>query len=86
MPSETLVNAQYDKMISQYRVLTGMGKLVHSLGLQWPEEGQVGKKADQAPEQKEAPPKQSSQQEGAPAPDKSVAIYVSPLDRRLNQL
>ncbi len=79
-----LVNAQYDKTISQYRVLTGMGKLVHSLGLQWPAEGQVEEKADQAPEQKEADPKESTQQEGAPAQDKSAAIYISPLDRRLN--
>jgi adhesin transport system outer membrane protein len=33
-----LVNASYDKLLSEYRVLSGMGKLVHTLGLEWPEE------------------------------------------------
>lgn len=33
-----LVNARYDRMDSEYRVLAGMGNLVHTLGLQWPEE------------------------------------------------
>jgi outer membrane protein, adhesin transport system len=33
-----LVNASYDKLFSEYRVLSGMGKLVHTLGLAWPEE------------------------------------------------
>ena len=36
-----LVNAKYDKMYSQYRVLGGMGKLVHTFGLQWPVESQL---------------------------------------------
>jgi len=36
-----LVNAKYDKLFAQYRVLSGMGKLVHTLGLQWPVESQV---------------------------------------------
>lgn len=36
-----LINAQYDKMYSAYRILSGLGKLVHSLGLQWPEESRV---------------------------------------------
>jgi adhesin transport system outer membrane protein len=31
-----LVNARYDKTYSQYRVLSGMGKLIDTLGLQWP--------------------------------------------------
>jgi outer membrane protein TolC len=31
-----LVNARYDKTYSQYRVLSGMGKLINTLGLQWP--------------------------------------------------
>jgi hypothetical protein len=30
------VNAQYDKTYAQYRILSGIGRLVHSLGLQWP--------------------------------------------------
>jgi adhesin transport system outer membrane protein len=37
-----LVDAQYDKTYSQYRVIAGLGKLVHTIGLQWPEESQVG--------------------------------------------
>ena len=32
-----LVNARYDKMYSEYRILSGMGKLVSTVGLQWPE-------------------------------------------------
>jgi len=36
-----LVNAKYDKMFAQFRVLSGIGKLVHTLGLQWPVESQV---------------------------------------------
>ena len=36
-----LINAQYDKMYSSYRTLGGLGKLVHTLGLQWPEESRV---------------------------------------------
>lgn len=41
-----LINAQYDKMYSSYRILNGLGKLVHSLGLQWPEESRVDKSAN----------------------------------------
>jgi adhesin transport system outer membrane protein len=33
-----LLNASYDKLLSEYRMLSGMGKLVHTLGLAWPEE------------------------------------------------
>ena len=36
-----LINAQYDKMYSAYRILNGLGNLVHTLGLQWPEESRV---------------------------------------------
>jgi adhesin transport system outer membrane protein len=36
-----LINAQYDKMYSSYRILSGLGNLVHVLGLQWPEESRV---------------------------------------------
>lgn len=36
-----LVNAAYDKTYSEYRVLSAMGNLVHSLGLEWPEESKV---------------------------------------------
>jgi adhesin transport system outer membrane protein len=37
----SLVNARYDKMYSEYRVLSGMGQLVETLGLKWPEESRV---------------------------------------------
>ena len=36
-----LAKAKYDKLYAEYRILSGMGQLVHSLGLQWPEEGRV---------------------------------------------
>ncbi|MFZ3055562.1 MAG: TolC family protein, partial [Smithella sp.] len=36
-----LINTQYDKMYDSYRVLGGLGKLVHTLGLPWPEESRI---------------------------------------------
>jgi ketosteroid isomerase-like protein len=36
-----LINAQYDKMYDSYRILSGLGKLIHTLGLQWPEESRI---------------------------------------------
>lgn len=36
-----LVKANYDRMYAEYRVLSGMGKLIETLGLQWPEESRV---------------------------------------------
>ena len=36
-----LINAQYDKMYSSYRILSGLGKLVDTLSLQWPEENRI---------------------------------------------
>ena len=36
-----LINAQYDKMYDSYRILSGLGKLVHTFGLQWPEESRA---------------------------------------------
>jgi adhesin transport system outer membrane protein len=32
-----LVNARYDRLYAEYRILSGMGKLVNTVGLQWPE-------------------------------------------------
>ena len=40
-----LVGALYDKTYAEYRVLSAMGKLVHTLGLQWPEESTVDETA-----------------------------------------
>ena len=36
-----MIEVIYDGMYSQYRILNGMGGLVHSLGLKWPEESVV---------------------------------------------
>jgi adhesin transport system outer membrane protein len=36
-----LINAQYDEMYDSYRILSGLGTLVHTLGLQWPEESRI---------------------------------------------
>ena len=36
-----LVNARYDKMFAQYRILSGVGNLVPTLGLEWPEESRI---------------------------------------------
>lgn len=37
----SLLNARYDMVYSQYRILSRMGQLVHTLGLQWPVESKV---------------------------------------------
>ena len=36
-----LINAQYDKVYDSLRILSGMGRLVHTLGLAWPEESRL---------------------------------------------
>lgn len=36
-----LINAQYDTMYDSYRILSGLGKLVDTLSLQWPEESRI---------------------------------------------
>lgn len=36
-----LINATYDGLYSQYRILNGIGGLVHSFGLKWPAESNV---------------------------------------------
>ena len=49
-----LVNAKYDKIYAQYRILGGIGKLVHTMGLQWPVESKVidnGLKNQDAPQE-----------------------------------
>jgi adhesin transport system outer membrane protein len=71
-----LVNAHYDRMFSQYRVLTGLGKLVHTLGLQWPSESLVDEKKEEIPEE--------SPSEKAPDKDKSAALNNNPLNRQIN--
>jgi outer membrane protein, adhesin transport system len=35
------INTQYDTMYDSYRILSGLGRLVHTLGLQWPEESRI---------------------------------------------
>ena len=39
---QDLINASYDGLYSQCRILNGTGRLVHALGLQWPAESEVG--------------------------------------------
>jgi adhesin transport system outer membrane protein len=63
-----LVNAVYDKTYAQYRVLSGVGKLVHTIGLQWPLESIVEDDQQVMPQENEA-----SQEEEAPKEDKSAA-------------
>lgn len=36
-----LVRAKFEKLYSEFRVLNGIGKLVKSMGLEWPEEGRL---------------------------------------------
>ncbi|MBW2171562.1 MAG: TolC family outer membrane protein [Deltaproteobacteria bacterium] len=38
---EDLTNARYDEVYSQFRVLSGIGKLTHTLELEWPEESRI---------------------------------------------
>jgi adhesin transport system outer membrane protein len=38
---EDLVNARYDELYSQFRILSGIGKLTHALGLEWPAESRT---------------------------------------------
>lgn len=37
----SLVNAKYDRQYAEFRVLNSLGKLVNTLGLQWPEESRI---------------------------------------------
>ena len=62
-----LVIAQYDKTYAQYRLLSGIGQLVHTLGLQWPEESTV-KEDEQMQEKEEAPKDDKSAAAGENAP------------------
>ncbi|MBW2485376.1 MAG: TolC family outer membrane protein [Deltaproteobacteria bacterium] len=58
-----LVNTYYDYVYSQYRILSNMGQLVHTLGLQWPKDSMV--EGDQLMLEEEV--------EEAPALEKSTA-------------
>lgn len=39
--NKELIDSQFDGLFAQYRLLNGMGSLVHSLDLKWPEESYV---------------------------------------------
>jgi len=41
-----LVEAKYDGLLAEYRVLNGLGKLVHSFDLEWPAEAKVDEEND----------------------------------------
>jgi adhesin transport system outer membrane protein len=66
-----LVNAQYERTYAQYRLLSGVGRLVHTLGLQWPEESTV-EEDGQKEKMEEAPQKGKSAAAGEETPAKQL--------------
>ena len=46
-----LLDAQYDGLFAQYRIMNNIGQLVHTLGLEWPEEAYV--KDEEKPKKEE---------------------------------
>ncbi len=67
-----LINAQYDKMYSSFRILSGLGKLVHTLDLQWPEESRI--ENDKKKDSKPAQPVQAIQPAATPATETKPAM------------
>jgi len=66
----SLVGAKYDNLYAEYRILSGMGKLVHTLGLQWPEESRIDMAmADEAPQSAPAAAAADAPAADAPAAD-----------------
>ena len=65
-----LVNAQYDKTYSQFRLLSGIGQLVHTLGLEWPEESRI---VEDEQQKKEAPQEDKSSATGDKSQDERFA-------------
>jgi len=55
-----LVNSQYDNQYAQYRILSNMGQLVHTLGLQWPKDSMVEGDQPMMEEMEEAPEMEKS--------------------------
>lgn len=47
------IDAQFDGLIAQYRIMNGMGKMVHCLDLEWPEEAYFGNEKRAAPRDKD---------------------------------
>ena len=68
-----LARAKYDKLYAEYRILSGMGQLVHSLGLKWPEEGRVDEEPVVVAASKEVAPVQQAEPV-APAPQASEPV------------
>jgi hypothetical protein len=56
----SLANAKYDKLYAEYRVLNSLGKLVNTLGLQWPEESRIDTAIPHVPRYIEPPPQKIS--------------------------
>jgi len=48
-----LIDARFDGFIAQYRIMNGMGKMVHCLDLDWPEEAYFGGEAGTTGREKE---------------------------------
>jgi adhesin transport system outer membrane protein len=63
----SLANAKYDRLYAEYRVLSSLGKLVNTLGLQWPEESRIDGATPDVPRRVE------------PAPQKDTVTVVAPL-------
>lgn len=63
-----LLKSQYDGLYAQYRILNGVGSLVHSLELQWPDEAEVTEEEQDTPEETEKA-----------SVDKSASLHISPV-------
>lgn len=63
-----LLKSQYDGLYAQYRILNGIGSLVHSLELQWPDEAEVTEEEQENPEETEKS-----------SVDKSASLHISPI-------
>ncbi len=63
----SLANARYDMLYAEYRVLNSLGKLVNTLGLQWPEESRIGGAAPAAAPVTAVAPKAAEPAAAAPS-------------------
>lgn len=79
-----LAKARYDKLYAQYRILSGMGRLVHSLGLQWPVESRIEDEVA-APAKKETVAAAPKAAEPAPAPQAIEPAKAAPAAEPVKQ-
>ncbi len=71
-----LTKARYDKLYAEYRILSGMGKLVHSLGMQWPVESRVEEETAAVPAPQASEPAKTIPAAAPPAA-KPVSVITS---------